>query len=180
MGVRTADFSFEESERRRTRDTTDAQRLRRIDRLSWLLDRSIPVGRWRVGLDPIIGLLPGVGDWIGALLSLYVLYEGARLGMPAGVLTRMSGNILVETLLGAIPVAGDIFDFGWCSNTRNVALIRRHYRPGLQRRSLRWVWASVGALALFVLALAGVLAFAAVKAVQHLMHATPFHATSFW
>ena len=48
----------------------------------WILDQAIPIGRWRVGVDPILGLLPGAGDWIGALLSVYVLYEGARLGTP--------------------------------------------------------------------------------------------------
>src|SRR6188474_116355 len=66
-----------------------AMRFQRLRSLSWVLDRSIPLGKWRIGLDPIIGLLPGAGDWIGALLSLYVFYEGARLGMSKGVLTRM-------------------------------------------------------------------------------------------
>lgn len=179
MATRTASFTFDESDRRR-RNTTDVQRLQRIDRLSWLLDRSIPVGRWRIGLDPIIGLLPGIGDWIGALLSLYVLYEGARLGLPGTALTRMSGNILVETVIGAVPVVGDLFDFGWRSNTRNMALIRRHYRPGLRPRSLRWVGLTVALISFVVLVLAGVLAFAAVKGVQHLLQSTPFHAHAFW
>lgn len=114
------------------------------------------------------------------MLSLYVLYEAARLGLQGGVLTRMAGNILVETALGAIPVLGDLFDFGWRSNTRNMALIRRHYRPGLRPRSLRWVWATVAIIAVLLLVLAGVLAYAAFKGVQHLMHVTPFHAGSFW
>lgn len=114
-----------------------AMRLRRLRTLSWLLDRSIPVGRWRIGLDPIIGLLPGAGDWIGALLSFYVLYEGARLGMPVGVLCRMAGNILAETIVGTVPFLGDLFDFVWQSNTRNLALIEQHYRPDFRARPLR-------------------------------------------
>lgn len=140
------------------------RRLRRIERLSFVLDRSIPIGRWRIGLDPILGVLPGFGDWIGALLSLYVLYEGARLGVRGGVLVRMTLNILVETMVGAVPVLGDVFDFVWQANTRNMALIRRHYRPGLEPRSLAWVGATVGVAAVLVLALATVLVIFVAKA----------------
>lgn len=145
-----------------------ARRLRRIERLSWVLDRSIPIGRWRIGLDPILGVLPGFGDWIGALLSLYVLYEGARLGVRGGVLVRMTWNILVETMVGAVPVLGDVFDFVWQANTRNMALIRRHYRPGLEPRSLAWVGATVGVAAVLVLALAVGLVVFIVNAFQAL------------
>ena len=136
--------------------TAEAQRrLGRLQKLAWVLDRSIPVGRWRIGLDPIIGLLPGAGDWIGALLSIYVLYEGARLGVPGGVLWRMTGNILVEVIVGAVPVLGDLFDFAWQANTRNLALIEKHFRPDFRGRSLRRVALVVLAVALLVL---GVLA----------------------
>jgi hypothetical protein len=80
------------------------RRLGRVRALAWFLDQSIPIGRWRVGVDPLIGLLPGAGDWIGALLSIYVVYEGARMGLPARVLSRMGGNVLIETIFGAVPV----------------------------------------------------------------------------
>ncbi len=142
-----------------------ARRLQRIDRLAWLLDRSIPLGKWRIGLDPILGLLPGAGDWIGSVLSLYVLYEGARLGVRGTVLARMTANILVETIVGSVPLVGDLFDFAWRANTRNMALIHQHYRPGAEPRSLGWVWAVIGGAAFVVLALAGLLAYVVVKAV---------------
>ena len=126
-------------------------RLQRLDRLAWILDRSIPVGRFRIGLDPILGLLPGIGDGIGALLSLYLLYEGARLGAPGHVLVRMAGNILIEAILGAIPLLGDVFDFVWQANSRNLRLLHQHHAPGWRERPLRAVWISVLVAAILVL-----------------------------
>jgi hypothetical protein len=131
-------------------------RLRRIRSLAWLLDRSIPIGGGRrIGLDPIIGLLPGAGDWLGAALSFYVLYQGARLGVPRAVLGRMAGNILVEAVVGAVPVLGDLFDFVWQANHRNLKLVEQAYRPTLRPRSFREIWL---VLALFAVAFLGLLA----------------------
>src|SRR5690606_28584295 len=98
-----------------------------------LLDTSIPVGRWRIGIDPLLGLIPAIGDWIAAVLSLYIVYESARLGAPVHVLFRMAGNILIEALLGVVPVLGDLFDFAWRANIRNLALIEKFYAPGSRR-----------------------------------------------
>jgi hypothetical protein len=128
-----------------------AKRLSRLRRLAWLLDRSIPAGKdRRFGLDPIIGLIPGVGDWIASLLSLYVWYEGARLGLPYPVLGRMALNIEIEALVGAIPVAGDVFDFVWQANARNLKLVEQHYRPGLRPRPIGRLIAIVAAMAIVV------------------------------
>jgi hypothetical protein len=123
--------------RRQRPDSEAARRLERLRRLSWFLDNSIPIGRWRIGLDPILGLLPGVGDWAGAMLSMYLLYEGARLGMPKHVLLRMAGNVLVETVVGGVPILGDIFDAAWKANMRNLRLVEEHYEPRMPPRSLR-------------------------------------------
>lgn len=144
-----------------------ARRLRRLRSLAWFLDRSIPLGGGRrIGLDPIIGLMPGAGDGIGALLSLYVLYEGARLGVRAGVLMRMGGNVLIETVVGAVPLLGDFFDFIWQANTRNLALVEKHYHPELRARSLKTIWAVFLGFAAVVIGLLAASIFAAVKLLQ--------------
>lgn len=149
-----------------------AARLQRVRRLAWVLDRSIPIGKWRIGLDPILGLLPGFGDWAGALMSLYVLYEGARLGLPTRVLTRMSTNIVIEALVGAVPVLGDLFDMAWQANTRNVRLVEEHYKPNLRPRSLPQIWLGMLIFALLLLSLIAVLVFLVVKAVLTLLEAS--------
>jgi hypothetical protein len=143
-----------------------ARRLRRLRGLSWFLDRSIPIGKWRIGVDPILGLLPGAGDWIGALLSFYVLYEGARLGMPGGVLMKMAGNILVETVIGAVPFLGDVFDFVWQANTRNLALIDQHYKPNLRARPMRRVGLTICIFLALVLALLAGIFFALFQLIE--------------
>lgn len=101
-------------------------RLTRLRRLSRVLDAqwSIPGTRYRVGLDGLMGLIPGVGDAAGALLSTYILYEAMRLGAPRWVLLRMAANIGLETVVGALPVVGDLFDVAWKANTKNVALLQ--------------------------------------------------------
>lgn len=142
-----------------------ARRLRRLRALAWWLDGAIPVGgRWRIGLDPIIGLIPGIGDWIGATLSLYIVYEGARLGLPIGVLVRMGLNVLIETVFGAVPIFGDLFDFAWQANLRNVRLVERHYDRELKPRSFRAIGWAFALFALAVLALVGAMVFLVVKA----------------
>jgi Domain of unknown function (DUF4112) len=93
-----------------------------------LLDSAfaIPGTRFRIGLDGILGLIPGIGDATGAALSIYLIFEAARLGLPLSTLLRMVGNVAVETAVGAIPIVGDIFDIAWKANMRNMALVRAH------------------------------------------------------
>jgi len=111
-------------------------RLRRLRKMAWLLDRSVGVGPdARFGLDPIIGLIPVVGDWVGSILSLYVVYEALRLGIPWPVLGRMLLNVGIEALVGAVPVLGDVFDFVWQANMRNLRLVEEHYQARLRPRS---------------------------------------------
>ena len=103
-------------------------RLKRVRLLSRLLDEQfrIPGTTYRVGLDGLLGLIPGVGDAAGALLSVYILYEAIRLGASSTVLLRMIANIGIDTVGGAIPIVGDIFDMAWKTNRKNAALLHAY------------------------------------------------------
>jgi len=136
-----------------------AARLARLRRLAFLMDRSIPIGGGRsIGLDPLIGLIPGVGDWAGAVISSWIVYQGILLGMPLRVLVAMGLNIAIEALVGTVPVVGDLFDAAWQANYRNLRLIEKHYDPRRRPRSLRGV--------LFAFAVCTVLFFAAIAALS--------------
>lgn len=101
---------------------------RRIEAMEMLLERSfvIPGIKRPVGLDAIGGLIPIVGDLVTAALGAYIVWEARNLGIPKWKLWRMAGNIAFDTAVGAIPIAGDLFDFMFRSNTRNLKIIRRH------------------------------------------------------
>jgi len=103
-------------------------RLKRIRLLSHLLDEQfrIPGTTYRIGLDGLLGLIPGVGDAAGALLSIYILYEAMRLGTSRPVLLRMIANIGIDAVGGAIPIVGDIFDMAWKANKKNAALLHAY------------------------------------------------------
>src|SRR5205814_6204264 len=105
-----------------------ASRTKRVRLLAKLLDNSIgiPGTGWKIGFDPIVGLIPGIGDLIGAVLSGYIILEAARAEVPGYTLARMLVNVGIDTLLGAVPAVGDVFDAAWKSNTKNVALLERH------------------------------------------------------
>ena len=138
--------------------TLDPRSLQRLRRLGQLLDNSIrvPGTNFRFGLDTIIGLVPGVGDLAGGALSLYILVEAARLGVPRPLLVRMGYNVAVDVLVGAVPVLGDLFDAAFKANLRNLALVQQHVdRPVLARRSGRR-FAALLAAALFLLLAAAV------------------------
>src|SRR5512141_2676907 len=104
--------------------STAVERLRSLTRV---LDDLVPIPgtRFRFGLDPIIGLVPGLGDAAGAVFAGFILLTAWRAGAPAAVLLRMAGNIVVDTVVGAVPVLGDLFDFGWKANRRNLRLVER-------------------------------------------------------
>jgi Domain of unknown function (DUF4112) len=123
--------------------------------LARLLDNAIaiPGTNWRIGLDPIIGLIPGVGDMIGAVLSGYIVLEAVRAEVPTFTLARMLVNVGIDTLLGSIPALGDVFDAAWKSNVMNVALLERHLVATGSAPPKRRNVIGVMALALIVLAL---------------------------
>jgi hypothetical protein len=116
------------------------ERIQRLRSLAWLLDNSIPLpGGFRIGVDALIGIIPGIGDAIGALLSAYIINEARALGAPRSVLVRMIGNVMIETVVGAIPFAGDLFDAAFKANTRNLALLARYQLDPIgSRRSSRF------------------------------------------
>jgi hypothetical protein len=122
------------------RDVEAAERTRRLRALAWLMDNAIPLpGGFRIGLDPIIGLVPGLGDAIGALISAYIINEARGMGAPRSVLLRMMSNVMIDTILGAIPFAGDVFDAAYKANSRNIALLARYQLdPVGSRRGSRW------------------------------------------
>ena len=125
-------------------------RLQRLRRLAWLLDRSIPLGPYRIGLDPLLGLIPGMGDALGAGMSIIILYDAARLGTPVHVLVRMILNVLVELVIGSIPILGDLFDFAWQANHRNLALVERHFDPVRAERPAKRIATAIAVVAALI------------------------------
>ena len=125
----TQDRMFDEMFANMALDTRDPAKIRqRIEMLELLLERSfvIPGVRMPIGLDSIVGLVPVIGDFITAAMDAYIVWEARNLGVPKWKLWRMGGNILFDTAIGAIPVAGDAFDFLFRSNSRNLKIIKRH------------------------------------------------------
>ena len=105
-------------------------RLERLRFLANLLDSCIVLpGGYRIGIDPILGLIPVVGDLLGAGLSLYLVREAAKLGIPKWIVVRMLANVGIETLIGFVPVLGDLFDAAFKANIRNLRLLELHYSP---------------------------------------------------
>ncbi len=95
----------------------------------WLDDRfKIPGTDIRFGLDPIIGLIPGAGDWFAGMISSYFILLGARAEVAPTVLMRMGFNVLLDILIGSIPLLGDLFDVAWKANTRNAKLLEKYQK----------------------------------------------------
>lgn len=147
----------------------------RLKRLAWLLDSAIPLpGGYRIGLDGLIGLVPGLGDVVAALLSSYIVLEAARLRVPASVLLRMGLNVALELIIGAVPVVGDLFDLAFKANERNVRLLEASLGPPEQVQALRRRSGWTVAAALAVPALVLLLALALVIGLVALVVAGPF------
>ncbi|MBH8556899.1 DUF4112 domain-containing protein [Hymenobacter negativus] len=108
------------------------ERLRWVERVARLMDSQfqLPGTRFRFGLDPLLGLLPVVGDLSTTVVSVALLMTMFRHGASGAVVVRMALNIFIDTVVGGIPILGNVFDFAYKSNERNVALLRRHYAEG--------------------------------------------------
>ncbi len=129
--------------------------LAEVETLAWLLDNSIPVpgtGGRRFGIDAVIGFVPVVGDLVSGGIGLFVVWRGARLGLPRVVVARMLANSAIDLAVGSIPIAGDAFDLWFKANTRNLGLMRRHLeQPDLSTRN-EWLvlLGLIGAVALIL------------------------------
>src|ERR687893_2699734 len=107
---------------------TRADSVARLEALSRLLDSAflIPGTNQRVGIDALLGLVPGVGDLVSTALASYIIWEARQLGLPRWKIARMIGNVAADTAIGAIPFAGDVFDVFFRANRRNMKILRDH------------------------------------------------------
>jgi hypothetical protein len=141
---------------------TEDQDLKLLNNLSNLLDNkfSIPGTNFRFGLDGIIGLVPYVGDFAGFAVSGYLVTIMMRKGAGIGILLQMFGNMLIDALVGAIPLLGDFFDLTFKSNRRNVELLKAYYAENPKRPNAKW---SFGAIAFVLMVLFALLLVAVWK-----------------
>src|SRR5918997_660460 len=146
--------------------------LAEVEALAWLLDNSIPVpltGGRRFGIDALIGFVPGVGDLVSAGLGLFVIWRGARMGLPRIVVARMLANSAIDLVIGAIPFIGDAFDLWFKANTRNLGLMRRWIeRPDSSTRN---EWLAVAAIIGLLVGMVGLVVWLVVAAISALFGA---------
>jgi hypothetical protein len=133
----------------------DARTLQALRKWSVLLDSAfrVPGTRMTFGLDPILGLIPGLGDLTTPFFSALLLLHAVRLRIPRVVQLRMLLNAAIDLGIGFIPLAGDLADFAWKANVRNLALLEQHAHPGTKASRADWA---------FVLVVLGLLAAVAV------------------
>jgi hypothetical protein len=130
----------------------------------------LPGTRFRFGLDPLIGLLPGLGDTGSAIISALALVAAARRGLPKVLLVRMALNILINEAVGIVPIVGDAFSFWFKSNARNYELLKRHTAAPRRSTASDWVfvWLVLAALALILIVSLAV-SFWLISAILHLL-----------
>jgi hypothetical protein len=126
--------------------------------LALLMDNvlRVPGTNLRFGLDPLLGLLPGIGDTASAIISAVALIQAARRGLPKILLARMSANILVNELVGIIPGIGDAFSFWFKSNARNYELLRHYSAAPYHSRKSDWIFVGVVLILLFAIVCVGI------------------------
>ena len=111
-----------------------------IRHLAYLMDGAIPIGRWSFGLDPLLGLVPGIGDLIGAMISMLIVVRAVQAGVPRIAVARMMTNIAIDTLIGSIPIAGDAFDFAYKSNLKNLRIYEESLYTGHTETARHWAF----------------------------------------
>ena len=110
--------------------------------MSRLLDSPVPVPgtSFRFGLDPILGLIPGFGDLVSPIFTAGIIWQARDLGIPRVVIIRMIINVAIDTLVGIVPILGDLFDFAWKSNNMNLALLEQHAYEEHAPSAGDWTW----------------------------------------
>jgi uncharacterized protein DUF4112 len=152
--------------------TVESRKLERLRALVRVLDNSlrIPGTGYRFGVDALVGLIPGIGDAIGAIFSTFIIFQAARLGAPRAMLVRMMVNVGIDTLVGEVPLLGDLFDVAWKSNIKNLNLLEAHLQqPAAARRESRQLMLALGAGLLLLLVIAIVLGIVVANVVLNLL-----------
>jgi len=130
-----------------------------VEWLAWLMDESIRIGPWAIGLDPLIGLIPGFGDMAGAVVSALIITRAMQSGIAKSAILRMVINVALDSLAGAVPFFGDVFDFAFKSNVYNLRIYREALRG--ERKPVRdWffiLFVAVVLLAIIVLPIIGLI-----------------------
>ena len=130
------------------------QRLDALRKVAQLLDSAfvVPGTSMRIGLDPIVGLIPGLGDLVSPLFTMGILWQARELGIPKVVQLRMIFNVAIDTVVGLMPVLGDLFDFAWKANDMNMTLLERHAQEEHSATPGDWLFVVAMVLLLVVIA----------------------------
>lgn len=161
----------DEEDRDRRGEVRSVDPMAQLESLAWMLDNSlqVPGTRFRIGLDSLIGLIPVLGDLVGAALSSYILWVASSMGVPRVTLLRMALNVALESVAGIVPGFGDLFDMAWKANARNVEILRQHRRDPRAARRRDWVFIVLLIAALLaVMALLAWIAYAGLRALGRL------------
>ena len=127
-----------------------------LRRFAYWMDEafSVPGTPFRIGIDALLGLIPGIGDIIGGVLSTWIIAGALRHRVPGHIILRMVANIALDLLLGAVPVAGDVFDFLFEENMKNMRLLEKYRDRRQPPRSTKGILLVIIAVVLFVILLA--------------------------
>ncbi|NEP07643.1 MULTISPECIES: DUF4112 domain-containing protein [unclassified Okeania] len=153
-------------------DRPQAAKVRQLRKISDLLDNAVrvPGTSYGVGIDPLLGLIPGGGDFLGGLISVYIVFSAAMMGLPRETLMRMASNIVFDSLAGIVPVFGDLFDVAWKANSKNMDILEAHLEsPKVSKSADRgFVFLLLGGLILFVIVIA-TLGFLVISLFVHIL-----------
>lgn len=156
-----------------TIDNSKLSKVQRLRQLSDLLDNAIaiPGTSLRFGLDPIIGLFPCVGDFLTTAVSAYIVVESAKMGISRKILVQMAVNIVLDMVMGTVPVVGDVVDVAWKANTKNIGLLEEHFQVSQSSEKADWWFLAwiLGGLVLLAILL-GAIAIMILKGLLALIH----------